>query len=169
VGTLIRRLKGALLLDVETFEEVEHDPSAMGQAVLVVLLAALAEAVGGNPTMEGYGFTSVFALGLVRWALWSAITWFIGTRVFGGTADWGELLRTIAFAQAPALFMVLGGIPWIGSQEVAASILGAVVYAWLLVAVIVAIRQALDVSTIRALLTALLGLAPHGFFMALFL
>lgn len=169
MGSLVRRLKGALLLDIETYEEVEHDPSAMGQAVGVVLLAALAEAVGGNPTMAGYGFASVFALGLVRWALWSAITWFIGTRVFGGTADWGELLRTIAFAQAPALLMVLGGIPWVGGQQLVAGALGLVVYVWLLVAVLVAIRQALDVSTLRAFMTALLGLIPHALLMALFL
>ena len=41
------RMKGAAMLDVATYEEVEHDESLTTQAAIVVLIAALARGVAG--------------------------------------------------------------------------------------------------------------------------
>ena len=41
------RMKGAAMLDVETYEEVEHDENLTVQAATVVLIAALARGIGG--------------------------------------------------------------------------------------------------------------------------
>jgi hypothetical protein len=75
----------------------------------------------------------------------------VGTRLFGGTADWGELLRTLGFAQAPRVLNVLGIIPVLGPLVML------VVWLWVLVTQVVAIRQALDVDTGKAILTAVVS------------
>ena len=71
--------------------------------------------------------------------------------VLGGTATWGELLRTIGFAQTPGVLQVLGIIPVLGG------LIRFAVAIWVLIAGIIAIRQALDVGTGKAILTAALG------------
>lgn len=83
--------------------------------------------------------------------LWAGITYLIGAKLFGGTATWGELLRTIGFAQTPGVLRVLGIIPVLGG------IIRFGIAMWVLIAGIIAIRQALDVSTGKAILTAVLG------------
>ncbi|HEX8670624.1 MAG TPA: YIP1 family protein [Longimicrobium sp.] len=148
--SLVERAIGAARLDIPTYEEVEADRSATGQAAVVVAVAAICSAIGNI----GEGTTGMVAgliMAIVGWLIWSGITYLIGTMFFGGTADWGELLRTIGFAHAPGVFSVLGIIPVLGGLVKFA------VAIWMLVAGIVAIRQALDVSTGKAVLTAFVG------------
>ena len=40
------RVVGALKLDANTFEDIERDPAAMGQAVAIIALSALASNLG---------------------------------------------------------------------------------------------------------------------------
>lgn len=149
-GSLLRRMKGAAMLDVGVYEEVEADENATTQAAIVVAIVAVAQAIGaaggGGPGVIG-GVIAAIA----GWLLWAGITYLIGDKLFGGTATWGELLRTIGFAQAPGVLYVLAIIPILGW------VVRVVVALWVLVAGIVAIRQALDFSTGKAVLTALLG------------
>lgn len=149
-GSMTERMKGAAFLDVPTYEEVEHDETATGQAATVVAIVAVARAIGGI----GHGGGAI-VVGLVwafvGWLLWSAVTYWIGTSLFKGEATLGELLRTIGFAQAPGLLALLGIIPFLGG------LIALTVAIWTLVAGIVAIRQALDVTTGKAVLTAILG------------
>ena len=149
-SSIVDRMRGAALLDVATYESVEHDRSATGQAAVVVALAAVAAAIG-NLFLGGPGHIGALLGYLVGWVLWSGITYLIGTRVFGGTATWGELLRTLGFAQAPGVLLVAAIIPGLGVLVKLA------VGIWLLVTGLVAIRQALDVTTGKAVLTALIG------------
>jgi hypothetical protein len=148
--SIVDRMRGAALLDVATYEEVEHDTSATGQAAVVVALAAVAAAIG-NLFRGGPGLIGALVGYLVGWLLWSGITYFVGTRVFRGTATWGELLRTLGFAQAPGVLLVAAIVPGLGW------LVKSVVGLWLLVTGLVAIRQALDVTTGKAMLTALVG------------
>lgn len=143
------RVIGAAKLNVDTYEEVEADEGATMQAAGVVVLAALAQAVGASAA----GVNPIgAALGaLIGWALWSGVTYLIGAYLFKGTATWGELLRTLGFAQAPGFLYVLGFIPLLGW------ILRFVVSIWILIAGIIAIRQALDISTGKAIAVALIG------------
>jgi hypothetical protein len=148
----------AAKLDVSVYEEVEADSSATGQAALVVVLAAIASAIGSvNQNAIG-----ALVGALVGWAAWAAVTYFIGATLFKGTASWGELLRTLGFAQSPGLLYVVGIIPILGA--VAKLIIGI----WVLVAGIIAIRQALDISTGKAVITALLGWLLLMILMAVF-
>ncbi len=148
--TWIERMKGAAFLHIDTYEEVEADQTATGQAAGVVALVAVAQAIG-SAGEGGFGILAGVLSALLGWLLWAGITYLIGAKVFGGTATWGELLRTIGFAQTPGVLHVLGIVPVLGG------IIRFGVAIWVLIAGIIAIRQALDVSTAKAILTAVLG------------
>jgi hypothetical protein len=117
---------------------------------MVVLIAAVARGVGGFNQGENGIIVGVVAA-LFSWLVWAGITYLIGDKLLKGTATWGELLRTLGYAQAPAVLLIFGFVPVLGN------IVGAVVGIWLLVTGIVAIRQALDFDTGKAVLTAFLG------------
>lgn len=157
---LTARMIAAASLDSSAYEEVEADSSATGQAALVVVLAAIASAIGtlGSDRSIIGGLIGA----LLGWAVWAGITYLIGKTVFKGTATWGELLRTLGFAQSPALLNALGFIPVLGW------IIRIVVGLWVLIAGIIAIRQALDISTGKAVVTAILGWLCLMVAMALF-
>lgn len=156
---LLARMFGAAILRAEVYEEVEADTGATAQAALVVLVVSLVTAVQdyelGWLAVASAGVTS-----LLHWLLWAGITWLVGTRAFRGTATWGELLRTLGFARTPGLLIVLA--PVVGG-------IGFVVQAWMLAAGVIAIRQALDFGTVKAVLTALLGVLPYWLVLALVL
>ncbi len=149
-GAILDRMKGAALLHINTYEEVEADNTATGQAAIVVLIVAIASGIGA----AGHA-GSGFALGLIGaiagWLIWAGVTYLIGAKLLGGTATWGELLRTLGFAQSPGVLYALAIIPFFGP------LIRFAVAIWILVAGIIAIRQALDVSTGKAVLTAILG------------
>jgi len=98
-----------------------------------------------------YLIIGALIVAFVGWLLWAGITYLIGDKLLGGTATWGELLRTLGFAQAPGVLSILGIIPFFGG------LVRVAVFIWLLATGIVAIRQALDFSTGKAVATALLG------------
>jgi hypothetical protein len=145
---IVQRAIGAALLDVDVYEEVEADVTATGQAATVVLVVALASALASYASGTGAIIGGVVGA-FLNWGIFAGMTMLIGTRVFGGTADWGELLRTLGFAQVPGVLAILTVIPVIGG------LVAIVVGIWSIVAAVVAIRQALDFDTTRAILTAI--------------
>jgi hypothetical protein len=148
------RMIAAALLKSDVYEELEADADATRSAAMVVVLVSLASALGGARA----GMTAALAgliAALLGWLVWSGVTYLIGDKLLGGTATWGELLRTIGFAQAPGMLAVFGLIPGAGG------VLRTVIGIWTLVAVIIAIRQALDFGTGRAILTAVLGFLAY--------
>lgn len=151
-GSLLGRAIGAAMLDVNTYEAVEADRSATGQAAMVVLLVAVSGAIGSWGEGSN-GIVAAVVNALVAWMIWAGVTNFVGTRIFGGTADWGELLRTLGFAQAPGLIGFLAILPILGG------IVAVLIPVWTLVAGFVAIRQALDISNGKAFVTALVSMA----------
>lgn len=155
MASLAERMLGAAKLDVSTYEEVEADTSATPQAMIVVVLSALAAGIGsiGDGGIKGMIVITIAAL--VGWFIWAGLTYLIGTKMLpepDTKADVGELLRTTGFAQSPGLLRVLGIIPVLGGLvTLVASI-------WMLVAFVIAVRQALDYkSTGRAVGVCLIG------------
>lgn len=148
------RMIGAALLRSDVYEEVEADRDATKEAALVVGLVAFASAASGVRGGAGAAVVAILSA-YVGWLLWSGITYVIGEKLFRGTATWGELLRTIGFAQSPGVLYILAAIPLVGW------LISLPVMIWILVAVIIAIRQALDFGTGRALLTAVVGFIPY--------
>jgi hypothetical protein len=149
------RMIGAAMLDVSVYEEVEADTGATGQAAGVVAIVALASAIGG---IDGgvRGIIGGVLAAIVGWLIWAGMTYLIGDKLLGGTATWGELLRTLGFAQTPGVLLVIGVIPVLGA------LVALIVMVWVLLAGIIAIRQALDFETGRAVATALLAIIPAG-------
>ncbi len=149
-GDLVQRMLGAATINVDTFEEVEADETATTQAAAVVAMVAVASTIGG---MGGENASLLFApiAQIVGWLIWAGVTYLIGAKIFGGTATWGELLRTLGFAQSPGVLYLLAVLPLIGG------LIRLVVPFWMLWAGIVAIRQALDFGTGKAVLTAVVG------------
>jgi hypothetical protein len=159
VSTFARRLVGAAVLDRRTYEEVEADGHATGQAVGVVLLASIASGTGllGLGAQTPQSLVAGIVGSLIGWMAWAALTYLIGTRLLPEPqtrADVGEMLRTIAFASAPGFLRVLGVIPFIGLT------IYAIASIWMLLAMITAVRQALDYkSTSRAVGVCVVGWA----------
>lgn len=149
------RIIRAAKLDVHLYEEVEADKGALGQAMGVVVLSSLAAGVG-TIGREGFGGVLMGTIAaLIGWYIWAYLTYFIGTKLLPEPqtrADHGELLRTIGFSSAPGLIRVLAIIPAI------AVVINPVALVWMLVAMVVAVRQALDYeSTLRAVGVCAIG------------
>ena len=151
--TFVERMVGAAKLDVRVYEEVEADRSATPQALAVVVLSAVAGGIGMGAGIRGLVVGTI--AGLVGWAAWAWLIYFIGTRWLpepDTKADIGELLRTIGFATSPGILRVAGIVPILGPIVIVVSAV------WTLVAVVVAVRQALDYrSTGRAIGVCLIG------------
>ena len=149
------RIIRAARLDVALYEEVEADKSALGQAMGVVVLSSVAAGIGSTSKAGLWGMLMMVVVALVGWYIWAYLTYFIGTKLLPEPqtkAEHGELLRTIGFSSSPGLIRVLGIIP--GMQ----SIVFPIAAIWMLVAMIVAVRQALDYnSTLRAIGVCAIG------------
>ena len=149
------RMIRAAKLDVTLYEEVEADKGAMGQAMGVVILSSVAAGIGtiGTAGIKGLVFGTIVAL--LGWFVWAFLTYFIGTRLLPEPqtkADYGELLRTIGFSSSPGVLRVFAIIPMLGA------ILNFIIGIWMLVAMVIAVRQALDYkSTWRAVGVCLIG------------
>jgi len=149
------RIIRAAKLDVNVYEEVEADKGALGQAMGVVVLSSVAAGVGSISTGGVSGIFIGTIASLIGWYVWAYLTYFIGTKLLPEPqtqADHGELLRTIGFSSSPGLIRVVGIIPTLTAFVfLVASI-------WMLVAMVIAVRQALDYqSTMRAIGVCLIG------------
>jgi hypothetical protein len=156
-NSFIQRLIGAISLDSTIYEEVEADRAATGQALAVVLLSSLAAGIGSRglvgTTIAGIVFIAVVAL--IAWAAWALVILQVGGRLLPEPetrVDVGELLRTIGFASAPGMLRILGVM---SAVTIPVFVVTAI---WMLLAMIVGVRQALDYrSTARAVAVCGIG------------
>ncbi|HEU4689262.1 MAG TPA: YIP1 family protein [Vicinamibacterales bacterium] len=153
--TFVQRVKGVLILDSRTFEDIEADTTATAQALLVVVAGSLAAGLGAGVRLGFAGLLRETLGGLIGWVMWAAVTWVIGAKLLPEPqtrTNMGELLRVIGYAYAPNLFAFFAFLPALDI------IVGTAVAFWLLAATIVAVRQALDyVSTLRAAAVVFIG------------
>lgn len=152
----VNRMIRAAELDAQLYEEVEADKTALGQAFGVVALSSIAAGIGTIGEFGGYAHVigGIFWT-VVGWLVWAILTYWIGTRILPEPqtqSDLGELLRTIGFSSSPGLIRVLGILP--GLTE----IVFGVAAVWMLIAMVIAVRQALDYeSTWRAIGVCAIG------------
>ena len=150
------RLRGALTLDARTYREVEQDTNANGQAAITIVLAALAAGIGsivGRDWLQDA--IGVVLSSVLQWIVFSFVAYYVGASLFSSgqtSVTPGQVLRTIGFAHAPKLFLVLGIIPILGW------IVGLIVFFWFLAAAITALREAFEFDTGRAIGTGLVAL-----------
>jgi hypothetical protein len=156
-NSYLQRLIGAAALDAAIYEDVEADDRATPQAFATVLLSSIAAGIGsrefGGATIGNIAFISMLAV--LGWGAWALVTYSIGVRLFAQPqtrSNVGELLRTIGFASAPGCLRVLGVLPGV---TIPVFVVTAV---WMLAAMVVAVRQALDYdNTVRAIAVCIVG------------
>ena len=155
MSTFVQRIIGAAKLEANTYEEVEHDKSALTQAIQVGVLSAIATGIGqaGFSSFSNMTLRIIFAL--IAWFIWAGITYILGTRLMNEPqteADMGQMLRTIGFSASPGILNVFGIIPFLGGFVLN------VIPIWQLAAMVIAVRQALDYTTTwRAVVVCGLG------------
>jgi len=155
----INRIIRACKLDISLYEEVEADKTATLQAALVVVLSSLAAGVGAM-SIGASNFLMAPILSLVSWYIWAYLIYLIGTKLFpekNTKADHGELLRTIGFSSAPGLIRIFG----FTQDLMTITFIGGGI--WMMVAMVIAVRQALDYeSTWRAVGVVIIGFLVQG-------
>lgn len=155
MNQFINRMLRAAKLESALYEEVEADKTSMGQAMGVVILSSLASGIAMFSTQGFLGILIGTVSALAGWYIWAFLTYLIGTKLLPESqtrADHGELLRTIGFSSSPGIIRVVGIIPALNAiVSLAAGI-------WMLVAMVIAVRQALDyTSTFRAVGVCIIG------------
>jgi len=138
---LTDRMIRAARLDASLYEEVEADRGAMGQAMGVVVLSSVAAGIGTVSTSGFWGIITGTVIALVGWFIWAWLIYLIGTKLLAGpdtSSNLGEVLRAVGFSASPGILRILGIIP--GLRGIVFAIAGI----WMLVAMVVAVRQALD-------------------------
>lgn len=186
---MFERIIGILKLHRPTYQAIEADETATSQAAMIVglvgLLGAIGAAIGAvianramadlmpqlqdqlgalpfaMPQLSPIGaFLSALLGAFIAWLMWSALTYFIGTRLFGGQATFNEMLRLLGFAQAPRLLSVLGFIPCLGA------IFSFVGWIWSLITSYIAVKEGLDLDdgkTIATVVVSFIGVIIVNF------
>jgi hypothetical protein len=167
MSSYTERLLGAAKLDPRIYEEVEHDPQSMGQAAWTVVLASFAAGIGSVSAGGVSGLLLGAVAALVGWLIWAYLTYYIGSKFLATSAtevSLPQMLRTIGFASSPGLIRILGIVPGLtGLVFLFAGL-------WMLAAMVVAVRQALDyTSTMRSVTVCLLGWIVQALVLALFI
>ncbi len=143
---------GAASLDPRVYEEIEADHSATIQALAVVALATVAAGVGRGT--GGFGITHVVQA-LLMWVVWAGLSYAVGAYLIPEpqtNANLGQMLRTIGFAASPGILRFFRFIPFLGP------VISFIVGIWIVVAMVVAIRQALDYKSLgRAAVVCLIA------------
>jgi hypothetical protein len=160
------RVVGALKLDAKTFEDIERDPTAMGQAVAIIAVAALAGNLGQIWRL-GFGVMIVgVCSSLVAYVLWAVIVWLAGTKLMpdpATKADFPETFRTVAFAAAPGLLGAVTIVPLLG--WILMFVIWPIILLWSMAAMVIAVRQVLDYTeTFKAVIVVLIGFAVYLIF-----
>ncbi len=155
VARIASRVSRALRLDRGVFEEVEEDAGALPEAVVVVILAGLSRGAGVVPSEGWISLVANPIAALLLWSVAGLIIWAVGVGRFEYTSNYRELLRTTAYAASPLLFLATCAlVP--GPPALAINVLA---HAWAALALVVAVREALDIATTRAVWVCLIALA----------
>jgi len=148
--------------EVALYEEVEKDDNATTEAVIVVALGSLSVGVGqalsqmvtGRPSGGAVGIVVSVIVVLAIFAVFSAVVYFVGTRLFGAEATWNEVLNTLGYAYTPNILGIVRVVPVIGP------IVAGLASLWSLYLAFVAIRAALDIDTGKTIATILISIIP---------
>ena len=155
-GSITDRMLGALRLDDATYEQIEADPKATGEAAFVVVGSSLVAAAGYALRLGGEVNAGLLgAIGeLIGWGVYAWLAWLVGTKLIPGPntkSTWSEVARTLGYATTPRFFLILVAIPGVlGFVRLAVAL-------WIVAATVVALRSALDCGTGRAIVVAVLS------------
>jgi hypothetical protein len=156
MASLGERMVGAMKADTKTFQEIEADPGAIGQAVTVIVIAGVASLIGNIFRSGVFGGMMALILSLISYALWSLLVVLVGTKLMPEPttkADFNEAFRVIGFTAAPGVFNLLAIVPFLGP------LISFVIAIWTLIIGVIAVREVLDYSnTARAIIVCLIAM-----------
>lgn len=159
-GSLGTTLWNALALNANFYENARNTPRTHRLARTIVILAAVSHALGSAVILLiNRAMLPVLVLVLLidgisvvgGYYFWTLTIWKIGQWLRRNSLSYGDLLSPIGFAYAPQVLNFLTLIPLLGQP------IERVLAVWSLLAVIVAVRQGLDISTSWAALICLVG------------
>lgn len=153
--TLQERMKGAVLLKWETYDEMRTDPIGDSQARVIVAAAAAAAGIGAF-WAGPLGVVLYSVAGLVGWFACAYLTHLVGTVVFPGRQSPENkqlLFKALAFANAPRLIVAVGLVLGAFLPLMPLIVLG--LLGWSVVAMVLAIEYSLEIDRQSATLTAL--------------
>jgi hypothetical protein len=159
MDVMLNRVLRAVQLDKEFFKEAEADTSLNQEALTIVIIVSVIAGIGafiGTLINKSFGaailgLAVTTLIGVANYYIWAYITHFIGTNLFKGEADVGELLRVLGYASAPRLLSFFQFIPCVGGMLAFA---GGI---WALVVGFFGVQEALDLDTTETLITVILG------------
>jgi len=153
------RMIRAMKLDAALYEEVEVDEEATKQVIGVIAIVSICSGIGLGLSallMGRYIGVSVvswiildFIMTLASLAIWGYLIYIVGTKLFGGQATFKETWRCSGFAFSPGVFHII-------------PLIGAIASIWIIVAQVIAARQALDVSTGKAVAACIVSFIPYA-------
>ncbi|WP_320073252.1 YIP1 family protein [Nostoc sp. MG11] len=153
-------LKNALTLNASLYKNTHNTLKTRRLALAIVILAAFSHALGSVVILLINRATPpvllvallIDALSVVAgYYLWTFSIWKIGQWLKPIDPNYRDLLSPIGFAYAPQVLNFLTLIPLLGRP------IELILAVWSLLAVIVAARQGLDISTRQAAFTCLIG------------
>ncbi len=155
MASLTERMVGAMKADVKTFQEIEADPNALGQAVTVIVIAGVAAMIGNIFRGSIIGGLLSLIVSIIAYGIWSVLIVLIGTKLMPEPttkADFQEAFRVIGFTASPGVFNVLLFIP------ILHYLISFVIGIWMLVIGVIAVREVLDYSdTGRAIIVCIIA------------
>jgi hypothetical protein len=152
--TLIERVVLAMRLDLEFYTLVSADRSATFQAFMVVVLGGLFNGLGLVRRLGGFGVWAGIVAALAGWLLWTLVL-LLMARLLGHRRSRRSLLRTLGFANAPEVLLILAGMPLV------ASTVRVLVVCWLLATATVALQAVYTIGRRRAAAIVLVGFAVY--------
>lgn len=160
--SLGNRITKVLALEAGVFSDIASDPRSMRQALAIVLIGAVAAAVG---TLDDSGLATFIPTVLVTlfgWAVWSWLIYVAGMRFpdkiykQNTTPEMRSVFKVIGFAQAPALLRAAGVISSLGPMIAILSLI------WIIVAMSVGTNQLFGARSLtRSAMLVLITLPPY--------
>lgn len=168
---LASRMLGASRFSSDTYLELKEDETATGQAVAALFFACLAYGIGFTLFTVQIALDSVLVgilanliLSLLAGLVWAFTAFLVGTKLFQGKTHFWGLARPLFFSSSPGIFFILLPVP----LDLATRAVAVVVSAWIVVAGVVALKNAMGFGYDRSMLTYivgfLIGIALAGFF-----
>lgn len=164
IGEMWSRIKKVARFDGATFLELRNDDKATGQSIAVLALASLSYGVGrgllDSNSSAGFALYEfiiatfvTMLLSMIALLIWSMTSFLVGTKLFKGVTSFLGLLRPLFFSSSPGLLLIFVGIP----IDIASRVVGSVVFGWMLIAEVFAIKNAMGFNFQRSMLTFIVG------------
>lgn len=161
MALFFQRLKLALMVNQDFYEEVINDPKTQGHSLWVVALFAMTASFGIFSRVSGTAVNINLMVTLITWYIWAFTTYYIGTHFFSEKdtpRDRKAVMRIIGFASAPGILRLFSFIPYLSGLILLLSSV------WMIYAASLALKRALNYTSMaRAVGVTVLSFALSTF------